>query len=126
MRYVLDTTFVIDHLRDDPAAIRRFAAIFEAGDEVFVNEIVVCEAWAGARGTTDPDLEALLEVIEFVQPAPIHSQAAGRWRADARRRGWTLGLADALIAACADSLDAAILTRNARDFELTPVRVETY
>ena len=126
MRYVLDTTFVIDHLRDDPAAIRRFAAIFEAGDEVFVNEIVVCEAWAGARGTTDPDLEALLEVIEFVQPAPIHSQAAGRWRADARRRGWTLGLADALIAACADSLDAAVLTRNARDFALTPVRVETY
>ncbi len=126
MRYVLDTTFVIDHLRNDPAAIRRSAAIFDVGDEVFVNEIVVCEAWAGARGATDPDLEALLQVIEFVQPAPVHARAAGRWRADARRRGWTLGLADALIAACADSLDAAVLTRNARDFALTPVRVETY
>lgn len=126
MRYVLDTTFVIDHLRDDPAAIGRFAAIFEVGDEVFVNEIVVCEAWAGAHGSADPDLEALLQVVEFVQPAPIHARAAGRWRAEARRRGWTLGLADALIAACADSLDAAVLTRNARDFALTPVRVETY
>ncbi len=126
MRYVLDTTFVIDHLRDDPAALRRFATIFEDGHEVFVNEIVVCEAWTGAHLIGDPDLEALLQVIEFVQPAPVHARAAGRWRADARARGWSLGLPDALIAACADSLDAAVLTRNTRDFALTPVRVETY
>ncbi len=71
MRYVLDTTFVIDHLRDDPAALRRFATIFEDGHEVFVNEIVVCEAWTGAHLIGDPDLEALLQVIEFVQPAPF-------------------------------------------------------
>jgi predicted nucleic acid-binding protein len=123
---MLDTTFVIDHLRNDPAAIQRFAAIFEDGDEVFVNEIVVCEAWTGAHQPDDPDLEALLNVVEFVQPAPVHARAAGRWRVEARARGWNLGLADALIAACADSLDAAVLTRNTRDFALTPVRVEIY
>jgi predicted nucleic acid-binding protein len=33
---------------------------------------------------------------------------------------------DALIAAAAQSLDAAILTRNVSDFALTPVRIETY
>ncbi len=33
---------------------------------------------------------------------------------------------DALIAAMAFDLDAVVLTRNVRDFELTPVRVETY
>ncbi len=126
MRYLLDTTFVIDHLRDDPAAIRRFGELFENGDEVFVNEIVVCEAWSGAHRGDDPDLDALLQVVEFVQPAAVHARAAGRWRAEARTRGWTLGLADALIAACADSLDAAVLTRNTRDFALTPVRIETY
>jgi predicted nucleic acid-binding protein len=126
VRYVLDTTFVIDHLRSDSAAVHRFASLFENGDEVFVNEVVVCEAWSGAHLPDDPDLEALLQVIEFVQPAPVHARAAGRWRAEARARGWNLGLPDALIAACADSLDAAVLTRNARDFALTPVRVETY
>lgn len=126
MRYLLDTTFVIDHLRDDPSALRRFETIFEDGDEVFVNEVVVCEAWTGAHLSGDPDLEALLQVVEFVQPAPIHARAAGRWRAEAKARGWYLGLPDALIAACADALDAAVLTRNARDFALTPVRVETY
>lgn len=126
MRYVLDTTFVIDHLRNDPAAVRRFAAFFADGDELFVNEVVVCEAWAGAHLAGDPDLEALLRAIEFVQPGPTHARAAGRWRAEARAHGWTLALPDALIAACADSLDAAVLTRNTRDFALTPVRIETY
>jgi len=126
VRYVLDTTFVIDHLRDDLAAVQKFASIFEEGDQVFVNEIVVCEAWTGARTGDDQDLEALLQVVEFVQPAPVHARAAGRWRAEARARGWTLGLGDALIAACADSLDAVVLTRNTRDFALTPVRLETY
>ncbi len=126
MRYVLDTTFVIDHLRSDPSARRRFAAIFEDGDEVFINDIVVCEAWTGAHLAGDPDLEALFEVIEFVQPAPVHARAAGRWRAEAKARGWMLGLGDALIAACADSLGAVVLTRDIRDFALTPVKVEAY
>jgi hypothetical protein len=31
-----------------------------------------------------------------------------------------------LVAAAAEALHAAVLTRNVRDFALTPVRVETY
>lgn len=126
MRYLLDTTFIIDHLRDDPGALRKFALIFEAGDDVFVNEVVACEAWTGAHRAGDPDLEAVLGVVEFVQPAPDHARIAGRWRAEARALGRTLGLGDALIAACADSLDAVVLTRNTRDFALMPIHVEAY
>jgi hypothetical protein len=33
---------------------------------------------------------------------------------------------DALIAAAAHALDAAILTRNAHDYALTPARIESY
>ncbi len=126
MRYLLDTTFIIDHLRDDPGVRRAFARILEAGDEAFVNEVVVCEAWTGARTPDDPDLTAVLRVLEFVQPGPQHAWQAGRWRAEARARGRTLSLPDSLIAAAADSLGAAVLTRNGRAFALTPVRVETY
>lgn len=126
MRYLLDTTFVIDHLRGVEAALRRFEDLVEDGDEPFVDEIVTCEAWTGARRPSDPDLEALLAFVEFVQPGPDAARTAGRWRAEARSRGRTLSLADALIAAAADSLGAVVLTRNARDFRPTPVRVETY
>jgi predicted nucleic acid-binding protein len=126
MRYLIDTTFVIDHIRGDSGARQRMARAAEVGDELFVNEVVVAEAWAGAHHDDDPDLEALLRFLEFVQPGPDIARAAGRWRAHARSRGWTLSMTDALIAAAADSLDAVLLTRNLRDFALTPVRVETY
>jgi predicted nucleic acid-binding protein len=51
---------------------------------------------------------------------------AGRWRTEARALGRRLSLEDALVAAAAHASDAAVLTRNVRDFALTPVRVETY
>ena len=35
-------------------------------------------------------------------------------------------MTDALIAATAFHVDATVLTRNIRDFELTPARVEVY
>jgi predicted nucleic acid-binding protein len=125
MKYLLDTTFVIDHLRGDREAVARFARIVDNGDEPFVCDVVACEAWTGAHDT-DPGLVGLLRFVEFVQAGPVQAQHAGRWRADARKRGWTLSATDALIAATANAIGAAVLTRNVRDFALTPVTVERY
>lgn len=125
-RLFLDSPFVIDHLRGDPIAMERWQRVFESGETPFIGEAVVCEVRAGLKATDEPKLQAFLEPIEFVQLGPIHAMTAGRWRAEARARGWTLSLPDALVAAAADSLDAAVLTRNTRDFSLAPVRVETY
>jgi len=126
MRLVLDSSFVIDHLRGQTAALARWGRVFEDGEEPFVTEIVVCEVRAGLRAVDEPELVALLRPVEFVQPGPDHAMTAGRWRYEAHLKGRTLSLADALIASAADSLNAAVLTRNVRDFALTPVRVETY
>lgn len=124
-RYVLDTSFIIDHLLGDPAAIERFARLFDDADQAVVNEIVACEAWTGAPLAGDAALESLMNVVEFVQPGPDSAKRAGMWRQEARSRGRVLSLADALIAAAAED-DAIVLTRNMRDFALTPIRVETY
>ena len=126
MRYVLDSTFLIDHLRGLPEAIATMETLFENGDEPFVNEIVVCEVRAGLRAVDEHFLTSALEPIEFVQPGPDQAVTAGRWRAEVRAAGRALSLGDALIAAAADSLGAAVLTRNVRDFALTPVRIATY
>lgn len=126
MRLLLDASFVIDHLRGDRGAMARWDAMFRNGDEAFVNEVVVCEVQAGLRPADRPLLEAVLEPVEYVQPGPGAALLAGRWRWEARERGATLSLADALIAAAADALGCAVLTRNVRDFALTPVPVQTY
>jgi predicted nucleic acid-binding protein len=126
MRVLLDSTFLIDHLRGEAAAVDRLASMFEQGDEPIVTEIIVCEVRAGLLPEAERHLVALLEPMEFVQPDPGTAMRAGRWRAELRARGRTLSLADSLIAAAADSVGAMVLTRNVRDFSLTPAAVETY
>jgi predicted nucleic acid-binding protein len=126
MRLLLDSAFVIDHIRGMPEAIDRYRALFEAGDEPLVNEIVLCEVRTGTRDQELSTFHAFFEPVEFIQPGPDAAQRAGAWRDHARRDGYHLSLADALVAAAADAVDAAVLTRNVRDFALTPVRVETY
>ncbi len=126
MRLIVDSTFLIDYLRGLPEAEWRWEAVFTEGDEPIVNEIIVCEVRAGLLERDEPRLRAFLEPVEFVQSGPEQAMIAGRWRAEAHARGRRLSLADALIAAAAVATDAAVLTRNVRDFALTPVRVETY
>jgi predicted nucleic acid-binding protein len=125
-RFLLDTTFIIDHLRGEPEAVWRLRAIVESGDFAFVNDVVSAEAWAGAPSDDDHELTALLRFLEFIAAGPDHAKQAGRWRAIARSRGRELGIADALIASSADASRAIVLTRNTRDFALMPVAVEVY
>jgi predicted nucleic acid-binding protein len=126
MRFVLDTTFAIDVLRGQDAAARRFARLFSDGDEPFVSEAVLCELATGARSSEQNALDAFVRAVEFVQPGPDLALLAGRWRGEARSRGLTLSIPDALIAAMAQGLGAVVITRNVRDFAMTPVAVEAY
>ncbi|HVA85880.1 MAG TPA: PIN domain-containing protein [Candidatus Saccharimonadales bacterium] len=126
MTYLLDTSFLIDYLRGDPGAVARFGALFDLGAMLLVNDVVVCELMTGSRRDPDPELEALLEPLDFVQPGPAAAALAGRWRHAAMQSGRTLSLADALIAATSFHNGATVLSRNARDFALTPVAVESY
>jgi predicted nucleic acid-binding protein len=125
-RFVLDTTFVIDVLRGNQAARARYRRFFEAGDDPVLTDVVVCEASTGTSTHPDPDLSRILEEIEFIQPHFEVALRAGQLRAESRRAGGTLSLPDALIAAAAEADGAVVLTRNEKDFALTPARVETY
>jgi predicted nucleic acid-binding protein len=126
VRILADSAFIIDYLNGEPAALARWREVFEEGDEPIINEIVVCEVSTGLKPWEVRDFAAFLEPVEFIQPGLDTALLAGRWRAEARAAGRTLGLADALIAAAAFSDNAAVLTRNARDFALTPVQLVTY
>lgn len=125
-QYLLDTSFLIDVMRGDPGAQQRLERLWSEAEAIYVNEIVVCELFTGLR---DPDVKkgrTLVQPLEFVQPGPETALLAGRWRSQAQQQGRTLSLADALIAATAESLGAAVLTRNLRDFALTPASIESY
>src|SRR4051794_21382309 len=126
MRYVLDSTFAIDFLRARPEAVDRLRRLVAAGGDPYITDVVLFELATGIRETEQVALDAFVSGIEFVQPGPDTARQAGLWRGHARRRGETLSVPDALIAATADALGATVLTKNIRDFALTPVPVEGY
>jgi len=124
--FLLDTSFVIDCWHDRAPALARLESLFADGSPLYVTDMVVCELFAGLLEADRDAAQRFLEPIEFIQPGPEAAARAGIWRAEARRRGATLHLPDALIAAAADAAGAAVLTRNVRDFALAPVPVESY
>jgi predicted nucleic acid-binding protein len=126
VRYLLDSSFVIDLLRAVPAALSRLDELHASGDDPIVSSVTTSEVWSGRRLGSEATIETALRFYEYVHPGPSTARVAGEWRAKAREAGRILDTPDALIAATAFDLDAVVLTRNVRDFELTPVRIETY
>jgi predicted nucleic acid-binding protein len=113
-------------MRAAPEAAVRLAAMFSDGDEILVDPVAISEVRSGVRDGEMQTFLGLLEPMEIVSADREIALTAGRWRMLARASGRHLGLPDALIAATAHSVGAAVLTRNVKDFALTPVRIETY
>ena len=117
MRYLLDTTLIIDHAHGYGPAMALLHKLYEDGAELFTCDVVVCEALSGGSDEHLAIVSRLLEPLDYVATDP----AAARLAADARlrrhRSGGKLGLGDALIAAAAAGLGATIVTRNRPDFE---------
>ena len=126
MRYLLDTTLLIDHANGYPAATALLARLYEQGAELLTCEVVVCEALSGGTDDQRAIIGRLIEPLEYVATDPAAARAAGEARRLRREAGGRLGLGDALIAAVAGGLGATIVTRNRPDFERQGASVLEY
>lgn len=125
MTYLLDTTVVIDHATGRYGASQLLLRLFEETGEIYTCDAVVAEALSKGDARELHVIEMLVQALEYVSTSPD----AARWAAASRRargRAGPRGLADALIAGVAWSLDATIVTRNPRDFEGLDVPVLAY
>ena len=116
MRYLLDSTLLIDHAVGDPAAVAMLRGLFDAGDELFTCDVVTCETLSGPSAGERRHLEALLEALEFVATSPSASRWAGEARGARHAAGAKQAVGDALIAGVSMELGATVVTRNVRDF----------
>jgi len=126
VRYLLDTTLVVDHAHGYPPAVALLARLYEEGAELLTCDVVSCEALSGG---TDDHLGAvaqLLEPLEYVATSPTAARWAAASRLARHRSGGKLGLGDALIAGVAAELGATIITRNRPDFERQGIPVLAY
>jgi predicted nucleic acid-binding protein len=126
MRYLLDTTLIIDHAHGYEPAMRVLRRLYEDGAELFTCDVVVCEALSGGSDEHLAVVRRLISPLDYVGTDPATSEVAGTARRERHRLGGKLGLGDALIAAVATGLEATIVTRNRPDFERQGAAVLSY
>lgn len=125
MRYLLDTTVLIDYVRGKPSAVELVLSLFSEPNDLYVCDAIVMESLSKGQDDEIVMLDALLQPLEYVSTSPD----AARWAGASRR---ALGhssprrLGDAIIAGVAWSLQATVVTRNRKDFEIQGVPVLAY
>ena len=126
MKYLLDTTVLLDFAHDREGAVELVDRLFADAETLYTCDVVTCEALSGGDGLERRVIRGVLDALEYVALAPD----SARWAAEVRRTGrpapGARSLADALIAATAWSLAATLVTRNPRDFERLGIRVMRY
>lgn len=128
----LDTSVLIDAMRDRSEARRAVEAAAEAG--IATTEVNVYELYVGAHRTgrpAEPEIQRIgrgLDEIEVLPLVRLASFRAAALTSLLRSRGGDVGVLDVLIAAIALAHGVTrILTRDVADFHRIPgLRVDTY
>lgn len=125
MRYLIDTTLLIDHAAGRPEAVDLVRRLFSEPNDLLVCDAVVTEALSRGSDEDVAVIVALLDALEYVATHPEAARWAGACRRRLRRTS-PRQLGDALIAGVAWFNDATVVTRNPRDFEVQGVPVLSY
>lgn len=127
MRYLLDSTVLIDYSHDHPHGEAIMERVFEESSELYTCDVVSCESLSVGSAEQRDAIRSALDALEYVALDPD----GARWAGDQRRSRIAEGrhkpsVGDALIAGLAWRLGATVVTRNARDFEAFDVPVLGY
>ena len=122
VRYVLDSTVLVDHLRGHEGATNWLATL----DAVpLCSEVSRTEVLVGVRSDERRAVETLFSSIDWVPVDEAVARRAGdlgrRFRASHR-----LGAADLLIAATVEEHRAVLATSNVRHFPMFPGLASPY
>jgi predicted nucleic acid-binding protein len=120
---LLDTTVLIDVLRDRPVAdrLRQLRGV----DRVpWICAVNLDEVLRGAHGEEETRAIRLLRGLHVAPLGRAEGERAGHWRRDFARRGVTLSQADCLIAAAAVGVDARLATGNPNHFPMPELTIE--
>ena len=124
-RLLLDTTVLIDALRERAAA-NRLRALRRQGVEPWVSAISIEEVWRGLRAEEEMAARRLVEALRLAPIGVAEARRAGCWRREYAAEGITIHQADCLIAAAEIGVGAALATANVRDFPMPEVDVQNW
>ncbi|MGA9285915.1 MAG: PIN domain-containing protein [Solirubrobacteraceae bacterium] len=123
MRLLLDTTVLIDALRNRPAA-QRLRDLRHSSQVPWVCAVNIEEVLRGTREQEEPRVTQFLGGLQLAPLGRPEGSRAGRWRREHARNGITLSQADCLIAAAAVGIGARLATGNPKHFPMAELDVE--
>jgi predicted nucleic acid-binding protein len=118
MIILLDTTVLIDVLRNRGNRRNLLADFVEQGHVLATSAINVAEVYAGMRPHEAAETDRLLRSIESYPTTHAIARQAGTLRFAWQQKGRTLTLADMIVAATALAHGCSLLTDNRKDFPL--------
>ena len=123
MPLLLDTTVLIDALRDRPAA-KRVRSLHDSAQVPWICAVNVEEVLRGTRDEEEPIVVRFLQGMRLAPLGRSEGRRAGRWRREYARKGLTLSQADCLIAAAAIGVGARLTTGNPKHFPMAELDIE--
>ena len=119
MRLVLDTSILIDHLRGRPkAAVEVIPLAIARGDELWSSYVVRAELLAGMRTVEEAATRELMRLITWVDVDESMSEAAGALGRRFLSSHPGIEIADLIVAALVQHLDAELKTANVKHFPM--------
>jgi predicted nucleic acid-binding protein len=123
MKLLLDTTVLIDVLRRRNQR-REFAAeLVRAGHVLSTSMLNMAEVYAGMRPSEELDAEALFASLQLYELSGRSARLAGEMKNAWSKKGRTLTLADAIVAAVAIEQGCQLLTDNRKDFPMPEIQL---
>ena len=119
-RLILDTTVLIDQLRDHAGAVALLQDVADREDELWSVTATRTELLAGMRRGEERATYALLEQLAWLEVTVELADAAGLLAQRFRRSHPGIEVVDYLLAAATDALGGRLLTTNVRHFPMFP------
>lgn len=116
--YLLDSNILIDLLHGRQGRDKLVRNLILKKERLICCAVTVAELYSGILPKDVPKLEKLFRSLEYFDLTSDVARRAGLLRGDYRRKGITLSLADATLAALAMAEEMVLVTANRKDFPM--------
>src|SRR5215475_794327 len=117
---VLDTSFLLDHVRGVTGATEAFTGAVLDGEQTLASVITKTEILGGMRTHKRRATRRLFEQLDWVPVDDAVAELAGEYARLYRRSHQGVEVADYIIAATAFTVRAELWTRNVKHFPMFP------
>lgn len=116
--YLLDTSVIIDALNNKRGRRELLLGLVRQGHLLACCPINITEVYAGMRPKEEAATEEFLRSLEYYHLTWPVARLAGLLKRDYSRKGTTITMADATIAAVALVHELMLMTDNVKDFPM--------